>query len=84
MKDMTKAEVEEASRQGWQLAPVYDTRGYFTAAILPTKGSRLESAAAAMAFVWARAKAGDTVCRNALSLVSAAELAAKNPKKRKK
>ena len=84
MKDLTKTEAEEASRQGWQLAPVYDTRGYFTAAILPAIGSRLESAAAAMAFVWARAKTGDIVCRNALSIVSAAELAAKNSKKRKK
>ena len=84
MNELTKIEAAEAHKQGWLLTTVYDTRGYFTLGILPTKESKLNGAQAALHFVWQRAKAGDIVCRRALSIVNAAELAAKTPKKAKK
>ena len=80
------AEQRAAATQGWQLATVYDTRGYFTWAVTPTESSPHASVFHAQQFVWARAKAGDLVCRRALSLVAASELAGKSkaPKKGKK
>ena len=72
-----------ATAQGWQLATVYDTRGYFTWAIAPLDGSPHASAFHAQQFVWERAKAGDLVCRRALSLVAASELAGKSKASKK-
>ena len=84
MNELTKIEAAEAHKQGWLLTTVYDTRGYFTAGIVPAEGSKLDSAQAALRFVWQRARTGDIVCRRALSIVSAAELAARGSKKAKK
>ena len=75
---LTTSEVGYAAAQGWQLVIVYDTRGYFASAVLPTTNSPLPHAGAAQSFVWDRAKAGDRVCRRALAIVTASELAGKS------
>lgn len=75
---LTTNERDHAARQGWRLVTVYDTRGYFADAVAPTENSPHTSAAHAFQFVWSQAKAGDLVCRRALSLISASELAGKS------
>ena len=76
-------EQRAAATQGWQLATVYDTRGYFTWAIAPLDGSPHASAFHAQQFVWERAKTGDLVCRRALAIVTASELAGKSKSTKK-
>lgn len=63
---------------GWSLEFLYDTRGYFTHALMPTRGSLMKSAYEVQKFVWDRAKKGDKLCRRALAIVSASELAGKS------
>ena len=75
---LTTSELQNANVQGWTLETVYDTRGYFAQAIVPSRTSPHTSAGDAFQFVWARAKAGDLLCRRALSIVSASELAGKS------
>ena len=75
---LTTNERDHAARQGWRLVTVYDTRGYFTDAVAPTVNSPHTSAAHAFQFVWSQAKAGDLVCRRALSLITAGELTGKS------
>lgn len=72
---LTTHEEAIAVAQGWQLSPVFDTRGYVSHAVLPTQDSPHRDASVAFSFVWARAKQGDAVCRRALSIITAAELA---------
>lgn len=78
IESLTTDEQTHAARQGWMLAPIYDTRGYFCVAVLPTKTSSHTSAGAAFQFVWELAKQGDLVCRRALALVSSSEMAGKS------
>lgn len=74
-----------AASQGWMLRPVYDVRGYHTIAAFPVeKASHLKSAHHAQQFIWERAKQGDPICRKALQLIAAAELAGKAKSTRKK
>ena len=72
---LTTDEAAAAAVQGWSLSPIFDTRGYVSYAVLPIEPSPHRDASAAFAFVWARAKKGDAVCRRALSIITAAELA---------
>ena len=84
MDDFTKNERSLADAQGWALVDVYDVRGYFAYMVAPAPNSRMATPYEAAMFVWQRARTGDTVCRRALSLVAASELAGKSSKKRKR
>ena len=84
MKDkLTIDELQRAERLGWTLAIVYDTRGYWAQAILPAPNSSLPNAGAAQQFVWDGARVGDALCRRALSIVAASEMAGKSQTKKK-
>ena len=84
MKDqLTPDELQRAERLGWTLTTVYDTRGYWAEAILPSPGSSLPNAGAAQKFVWEGARTGDALCRRALSIVAASEMAGKTQPKKK-
>lgn len=70
-----------AALQGWKLDVVYDLRGYFVQAIVPTRGSRFTTPFEAYQHAWGAAKRGDATARRALSAVAASEMAAKGGKK---
>lgn len=75
MKDeMTKDDIHAAAEQGWQIGAVYDTRGYFTRAIVPTSNSPLSTPHDAHQLVWEKAKRGDVLSRKAMSIVVAHEI----------
>ena len=64
---------QESATAGWQLADVYDTRGYWTVAVVP-HGPRFATPHDAHQFVWDCAKRGDKECRDAMSAVVHTEM----------
>lgn len=74
---MTQIQNMVARAQGWALETMYDSRGYVTCAVVPSGPTPFNTPREAMEFVWGRAKEGDLTCRQALSIVSASELAGK-------
>ena len=84
MNEKTKTHRDAAAAShGWQLVTVYDTRGYWTTVIAPTPGSKLDSIREATKFVWESARHGDAACREALSIVTAAEMAGRTKRKKR-
>ena len=84
MNEKTKTRRDAAAASyGWQLVTVYDTRGYWTTVIAPTPGSKLDSVHEATKFVWESARHGDAACREALSIITAAEMAGRTKRKKK-
>lgn len=84
MNEKTKTRRDAAAASyGWQLVTVYDARGYWTSVIAPTPGSKLGSVHEATKFVWEGARHGDAACREALSIITAAEMAGRTKRKRK-
>jgi hypothetical protein len=84
MQDFTKNERVAADAQGWTLIEIYDARGYHSYAVAPTASSPLASPYDAFQFVWQRARTGDNLCRRALGLIAASELAGKSSTKRRR
>ena len=82
MQDFTKNERVAADAQGWALVEIYDVRGYHSYAVAPAPNSPLASPYDAFQFVWQRARGGDSLCRRALGLIAASELAGKSSTKR--
>lgn len=75
----SEQDAAHAARQGWQLVPVYDTRGYFAHAVLP-----LEIGPHVVPRVWGMAKEGDRICQKALQIVTSSEIAGRSTNRRKK
>ena len=84
MNEKTKTRRDaDTTPYGWQLVTVYDTRGYWTTVIAPTPGSKLDSIHEATKFVWEGARHGDVACREALSIITAAEMAGRTKRKKR-
>ena len=81
---LNEAERSHAARQGWEIATVYDTRGYVAEAIVPSAGSPFTSPFHARQFVWDTAKVLDPVCQRALKIVANSELAGKSKTRKKR
>lgn len=67
-----------AEAMGWKLEHIYDTRGYFTFAVVPSPSSKFKNGHEAQQFVWDAAKQGNKLCRRALTIVTQSELVGKS------
>ena len=67
-----------AKAMGWKLEHVYDTRGYFAFAVVPSSGSKFKDGHEARQFVWDTAQQGNKLCRRALTIVTQSELVGKS------
>lgn len=70
---------------GWKIVGVWDTRGFFADAIVPTEGSPLKTPFEAAQHVLTHARLGNKACQEALRHVamSNATRSTKPPRKKK-